>query len=161
VARIYRLLTDLFRQAIGAHRREAPFRTDSLVIAGSLWECFEPCLIMWRPPGAYEAHARGLCLLKENLSPTQRDQFQRHGYFDVVGGETGRRYRIRPGFQMNVEQLDKRGRCLRRLCFMPEGGHVIGDVMLAQKLALELFEADALKVANTLSPHFPLLGPMA
>ncbi len=53
---------------------------------------------------------------------------------------------------MNVEQLDNKGRPLRLLCFMPEGDLVAGDMMLAQKLALELFESDALKVANKLSP---------
>ena len=43
------------------------------------------------------------------------------------------------------------------LCFAPEGGLVVGDVMLAQKLALELFESDTLKVANRLSPDpYPL-----
>jgi hypothetical protein len=95
-----------------------------------------------------EAHDRGLKLLKENLSPEQRAQYERRGYFTVVGGETGRRYRIRNGSQMNVEQLSKRGRRTGALCFMPKGNLVDGDVMLAQKLALELFESDALKVAN-------------
>ena len=33
-------------------------------------------------------------------------------------------------------------------CFFPEGNLVTGDVMLAQKVALELFETDALKIAN-------------
>jgi hypothetical protein len=109
---------------------------------------------------AREAHARGLRLLEENLSPAQRDQYKRCGYFDVVGGETGERYRIRHGFQRNVEQLDKKGRHVCRLCFMPEGKIVIGDVMLAQKLALELFESDTLKIANAFSPHLPPFGPM-
>ncbi|MGO8954734.1 MAG: hypothetical protein ACLPWS_20755 [Rhodomicrobium sp.] len=91
-------------------------------------------------------------LLNENLTPAQRDQYERHGYFDVAGGETGRRYRIKNRVQMNVEQLDNKGRPLRLLCFTPEGDLVAGDMMLAQKLALELFEPDALKVANKFSP---------
>ena len=41
-----------------------------------------------------------------------------------------------------------RGRRVRVLCFMPEGRVPLGDVLLAQKVALELFEADALRVAN-------------
>jgi hypothetical protein len=104
---------------------------------------------LWRSltPTA-EARDRGLRLLKENLSPAQRAQYERRGYFVVAGGETGRRYRIRFGDQMNVEQLNKRGRPARLLCFMPEGDLVEGDVMLAQKLALELFESSALKVAR-------------
>jgi hypothetical protein len=94
------------------------------------------------------AWERGLRLLKENLSSEQRRQYDRSGYFDVTGGTSGRRYRIRQGRSMNVEQLDKRGRRVCTLCFMPEGWLVTGDVMLAQKIALETFEREALKVAN-------------
>jgi hypothetical protein len=95
------------------------------------------------------AWERGLQLLKENLSPEQRRQYDRSGYFDVTGGASGKRYRIRQGRSMNVEQLDKKGRRVCTLCFMPEGWLVTGDVMLAQKVALETFEREALKVANT------------
>jgi hypothetical protein len=34
------------------------------------------------------------------------------------------------------------------LCFMPRGGLPVGDIMLAQKTALELFESDAVRVAT-------------
>jgi hypothetical protein len=94
------------------------------------------------------AHERGIQFLAQNLSPAQRQQYERHGYFDVCGGETGKRYRIHHGHQMNVEQLDQDGRRTRLLCFMPRGGLPVGDIMLAQKIALELFEADAISVAN-------------
>jgi hypothetical protein len=97
-----------------------------------------------------EAEARGIRLLNENLSPPQRDQYRTCGYFDVVGGNTGKTYRIKNGSQMNVAELDKKGRRQRLLCFMPEGRLVIGDVMLAQKYALELFESHTLTVANKL-----------
>ena len=108
-----------------------------------------------------EAHVRGIQLLEENLSPAQRDQYKKYGYFDVVGGETGGRYRIRYGSQMNVLLLDRKGRPVCWLCFMPEGELVVGDIMLAQKLALELFESQTLKVANTFSTDYSLSGPMA
>ncbi len=49
---------------------------------------------------------------------------------------------------MNVHQLDEKDRLVCVLCFAPAGGLVVGDVMLAQKLALELFESDTLKAAN-------------
>jgi hypothetical protein len=98
--------------------------------------------------GRSEAHERGMRLLKENLSPAQRLQYQKSGYFEVIGGRTGKRYRIRHGRSMNIDQLDKNGRRICGWCFFPEGNLVTGDVMLAQKLALELFEAEALKVAN-------------
>jgi hypothetical protein len=97
-----------------------------------------------------KAQQRGFQLLQENLSPMQQDQYKKRGYFEVIGGESGRRYRIRRGHQMNVEQLDKHGRCVCKLCFMPEGYLVVGDVMLGQKMALELFESEALAVANKL-----------
>ena len=97
-----------------------------------------------------EADARGMHLLTRHLSPAQRDQYARHGYFDVIGGDTGGRYRIRRGHQMNVERIDRTGRPVSLLCFMPEGRLPVGDVMLAQKLALECFESEALWTANRL-----------
>jgi len=98
-------------------------------------------------------------LLCENLSRAQRDQYERCGYFDVAGGKTGKRYRIKKGFQMNVVQLDNKNRPVRLLCFTPEGDLVVGDVMLAQKLALELFESDTLKAANKFAPDYFSLIP--
>jgi hypothetical protein len=94
------------------------------------------------------AEEHSMQLLLNYLSPAQRQQFARHRYFEVIGGETGRRYRIRRGSIVNVEQLDGVGRCVSRLCFVPEGQLPVGDVMLAQKMALELYEFDALSVAN-------------
>jgi hypothetical protein len=94
-----------------------------------------------------ERQACSMQLLKENLSAAQREQYKRCNYFDVIGGVTGRRYRIRQGHQMNVEQLGDTGGRVRLLCFMPEGCRWVGDVMLAQKIALELFETEALKIA--------------
>ncbi len=91
---------------------------------------------------------RALQLLKANLSPSQLREYEKYGCFEVVGGTTGRRYRIRHGHQMNVERLDSKGRREQVLCFMPEGRLPLGDVMLAQKCALELFETDVLYVAN-------------
>ena len=103
----------------------------------------------WVQPIKSRAHLRGADLLTQNLSPDQRRQYATHGYFDVVGGNTGHRYRIRRGYQMNVEELDAAGGHIRLLCFMPRGRLVTGDVMLAQKLALELFEGHALRIANS------------
>jgi hypothetical protein len=107
-----------------------------------------------------EAHARGLCLLNEHLSPAQRDQYEKFGYFEVIGGTTGKSYRIKKGTQMNVEELGRNGKRVKVLCFMPKGGLVVGDVMLAQKLALELFEPHALTVANAIPGRYHPLGPL-
>ena len=105
---------------------------------------------LWRSlsAGALPAHERGIEFLTQNLSPAQRQKYERHAYFDVIGGETAKRYRIHHGYQMNVEQLDQNGRRTRLLCFLPRGGLPVGDIMLAQKTALELFESDAVRVAT-------------
>ena len=95
-----------------------------------------------------EAELRGAQLLSAHLSREQRNEYERRGYFHVTGSDTGKRYRIQHGQQMNMEELDEHGRRVRVLCFMPEGRVPLGDVLLAQKVALELFEADALRVAN-------------
>jgi hypothetical protein len=101
---------------------------------------------LWRRRGGAAQHS--MRLLTENLSPLQRDQFGLFKFFDVIGGDTGTRYRIHLQNQLNVEALDERGRRLRMLCFMPKGHVPVGDMMLAQKIALELFEKEALRIAN-------------
>jgi hypothetical protein len=95
-----------------------------------------------------ERSTRGMQLLTRNLSLAQRKQYAMHGYFDVIGGDTGKRYRIRHGCLMNIEQLDQNNRRVQLLCFTPRGRLPVGDIMLAQKIALELFETDVLRVAN-------------
>ena len=91
---------------------------------------------------------RSLRLLREWLSPAQRAQFADKGYFEVIGGDTGRRYRVFPGGLANVCEVDERGRPRLGLCFRTLGELPIGDVMLAQKIALESCEDSALAVAR-------------
>ena len=133
-----RLLVTL-RQAFGPSARAAIAQASRRRLSG-LVRAFAAA-----PP---VAHLRGVQLLRENLSAEQREQHEKKGYFDVLGGQTGRRYRIRNGAQMNVLVLDESGTPAGKLCFAPQGKLPVGDVMLAQKLALELFELDALKIAN-------------
>ena len=111
------------------------------------------------PFGNASSYNRGLILLLQNLSPSQRQEFLSCGHFHVVGGQTKRRYRISKGRQLNVHQLDDRNRRVCIWCFYPAGNLVDGDVMLAQKLAIELFEDEALTVANRLSNYFEPIGP--
>ena len=99
-------------------------------------------------PGAFESEARALTLLKEWLSPKQRACYERFRYFDVVGSDTGTRYRIHHGTQTNIEELSDTGQRVCKWCFAPEGNLVAGDVMLAQKIALETNERGALSVAH-------------
>jgi hypothetical protein len=105
------------------------------------------------------AEARGLKLLREWLSPEQRAQYQAKGYFEVTGCHSGKRYRIHYGTSMNVHEIDPAGWARSGWCFVPNTYLVAGDVMLAQKIALETDELGALAVAKRFSPskHNPFV----
>jgi hypothetical protein len=100
-----------------------------------------------------ESEARGVALLKDWLSPAQLAQYNRHGYFEVTGSHSGKRYRIRHGVGMNIYELDGAGRAAAGWCFVPKDNLVAGDVMLAQKIALESSERTALLVAKSFPPR--------
>jgi hypothetical protein len=104
----------------------------------------------------YETEARALTLLKEWLSPKQLACYERFRYFDVIGSDTGTRYRIHHGTQTNIEELGGMGQQVCKWCFVPDGDLVAGDVMLAQKIALETNERAAISVAHR---SFVALGP--
>jgi hypothetical protein len=91
---------------------------------------------------------RAEALLNEWLCPEQRATLERHGYFEVRGCHTGKRYRIRRGRNMNIDEVSKEGDLGPVWCFGPVGHLPLGDVMLAQKLALETDEQATLAVAN-------------
>src|ERR1700755_755484 len=86
------------------------------------------------------AEARGLRVLRGWLSPRQRAQLDSQGAFDVIGSDSGKRYRICYGTSTNIREIDQAGRLGHSWCFVPVGGLVAGDVMLAQKVALETSE---------------------
>jgi hypothetical protein len=94
------------------------------------------------------AEEKGFTLLKQWLSPVQLAQYERYGYFEVIGENSGKHYRLRPTRQMNVDELDQSGVRIAAWCFGPEGNLPIGDVMLAQKIALENNQPAALALAN-------------
>jgi hypothetical protein len=96
----------------------------------------------------FETEARAQTLLKSWLSPKQRASYERFRYFDVIGSDTGTRYRIHHGTQTNIEELNSTGHHVCKWCFVPDGDLVAGDVMLAQKVALETNERGALSVAH-------------
>ena len=108
--------------------------------------------------GEKDPHTRGLRLLRAWLSPPQLEQFNAKRHFDVIGCATGRRYRIHYGTSMNVYQLDNTGRPQVGWCFLPEGRLVPGDVMLAQKIALETSEIRTLSVAINFLPMRRILS---
>jgi hypothetical protein len=100
-----------------------------------------------------DCEARGLKLLREWLSPDQLAQFNAEKYFDVIGCDTGKRYRIHYGSSMNVEELDDLGRPRICYCFVTDIALVPGDIVLAQKIALETEEHAALAMANKFTPN--------
>jgi hypothetical protein len=80
---------------------------------------------------------RGRKLLREWLSSEQLALYDAHNYFEVTGCHTGKRYRMSHAVGANVYELDDAGRPQAGWCFVPNDHLVAGDVMLAQKIALE------------------------
>jgi hypothetical protein len=101
-----------------------------------------------RPRPRTRAEKRAVALLLSWLTPEQRKQWQARGDFEVIGCDTGRRYRITYRPVMNVHELDAGGEPVQQWCFAPEGRVAFGDVLLAQKIALETMETKALAIAN-------------
>ena len=83
----------------------------------------------------------------EWLTPEERIQLTEKGYFEVVGGTTGKRYRIFPSTSMNVVERDESGREFSGLCFLPLGNLPVGDTMLAQKVAIATTESAVRTIA--------------
>ena len=102
-----------------------------------------------RPRPRTQADKRAIALLRSWLTPDQDKQWAARNEFEVVGSDTGTRYLITYRAIMNVHQLDRDGHPVKQLCFMPQGNLAIGDVLLAQKIALETMETKALAVANS------------
>jgi hypothetical protein len=102
------------------------------------------CRLRWHP-----REKRATALLRSWLTPEQDKQWTSRCEFEVIGGDTGTRYRITYGAIMNIHQLDPSGCTVAQWCFAPEGGLPPGDVLLAQKIALETMEREALALANS------------
>jgi hypothetical protein len=96
---------------------------------------------------------RGLKLLREWLSQEQLAQYDAHRYIEVIGCQTGKRYRIYYGIGANVIELDDAALPRTGWCFVPSDHLVVGDVMLAEKIALETDERGALASANQFMPR--------
>jgi hypothetical protein len=110
-----------------------------------------PSLREWFRNGD-DPETRGVRLLREWLSPEQLAQYDARRYFDVTGCDSGKRYRIHHGASMNIQEIDGAGRPRVGWCFVPNTYLVAGDVMLAQKIALETDELGALDVAKKFVP---------
>jgi hypothetical protein len=100
-----------------------------------------------------DAEKRGTRLLHANLTAIQLRELKDRAYFEVIGGASGSRYRIHDCATVNIDQLDADKKVVQKWCFAPEGNLASGDVLLAQKLALELFEDEALSIARRHPAH--------
>lgn len=100
------------------------------------------------PPRGGKAEQKALDLLKQWLSSVQLAQYESTRHFDVTGCHSGKHYRIHHGRQMNIYELDQNDVPIAVWCFGPEGCLPVGDIMLAQKIAIETDEHAALAVAN-------------
>ena len=91
-----------------------------------------------------EAKSRSYELLRSWLSPLQLMQLEYDGRFEVRGSDGGR-YVISDGSRyFNVREKNKDA----WHCFVPAGSLPPGDIMLAQKIALETDEEAAITCAN-------------
>lgn len=96
-------------------------------------------------------------LLRSCLTPEQEETLTKDHYFEVTGGKTGTKYRIRRGRHINIEVLGARGQVKEKICFAPRVDCPDADAMLCQKLMLELDEEEALRVAYKHSAHTGIL----
>lgn len=104
-----------------------------------------------------EALARSRQTLYEHLTPQQCADFDHYGWFAVTGNHTGTRFRIEAKPNMNIYQL-RGDQPVERWCFIPEDPLPLYDIMLMQKLCIELDERDTMRAANLIGFH-PSIAP--
>jgi hypothetical protein len=92
------------------------------------------------------------------LTPERKKQWDSRREFDVIGVDTRKRYRLTCGAVMNIHEFNSANRIVAQWCFAPAGNLVTGDVLLAQKIALETMESRALALANTQPYWHPIVG---
>jgi hypothetical protein len=85
-------------------------------------------------------------LLRECLTPSQLEEFERQASFKV--DVDGKIYRVKKGWSGNVEELDTEGKRVANYCIQPRDSLPVYDNMLAQKLLLECNEPEFLRIAN-------------
>lgn len=90
-------------------------------------------------------------LLISFLSDDQRRTYEEHNWFIVVGGRSGRRYRINGGtYAGNVDLLaaNDNNKVEARFCGHCDASIPLGDQLLAQKVMLEVDEPAYIALAN-------------
>jgi len=85
-------------------------------------------------------------LLLITLTPEQREQYAKHGYFETEVND--RRFRIRGhSYSGNVEEL-RAGKIIASYCCHLTGDQPVADHLIAQKLMIESRLEEFLRLAN-------------
>jgi hypothetical protein len=95
----------------------------------------------------HKATERAKRLLVSTLPDAQREQLEKHQYFEIIAQGSRRRYRIHQGTHGNVRLLSPSGKEVVRYCGQPNGVPT-EDAMLAQALQIMHDEDAFLKKAN-------------
>jgi hypothetical protein len=85
-------------------------------------------------------------LLVSNLNKVQRIQYEKFGWF-FVESESGKKYRIRKGRQINIDVFEN-DKIVKRICAHPQVDCPDQDTMLIQKIMLEHQEKEFLNIAH-------------
>lgn len=93
------------------------------------------------------AHERSMELLESWLSEEQLESLRERQTFEVVGGTSGKRYRLHQKYSFGIEVLEGAD-AGDLLCVVPHGASALGDILLAQKIGLETAERATLQRAN-------------
>jgi hypothetical protein len=99
---------------------------------------------MFRADISEEAQKKARRILLEHLSPEQLEEYTKDNLFHVTA-QNGRRFRIK---EKGVTELNEAGEEAFFICSHPKGKLPSADVMLAQKLALEINSEVMLSIAN-------------
>jgi hypothetical protein len=102
-----------------------------------------------------------MVLLRSWLTPEQDKQWTTRRAFEVIGCDTGTRYRITYAAVMNIHQLEPAGHTVAQWCFAPVGDLAPGDILLTQKIALETMERKVLALSNRQPFRGGLLVPLS
>jgi hypothetical protein len=94
-----------------------------------------------------EAMQRSEDLLMLQLSEKQKQDWRTQKAFEVLA-QSGKRFRIRDGVSMNVDEYDTQGKIVAKHCIIPMERVPRYDQFVMQKLMLEHAESEFMQIAN-------------
>lgn len=96
-----------------------------------------------------KAETKAKSLMRDNLTPMQREALEKHGWFLVEGGKSKKLYRVHArGYAGNIYELDDKMKEVVRLCVHAPSDIPLGDQLLAQALSLRFDEDHIIAKAN-------------